>query len=82
MQNLSNVQLPISTETEGSTYTNVQLIAHGLVKLKAGTTKDMHVRDQSCCRRKCHQLAVLNLVSRIIGLEFLFEQAFCIFVSY
>lgn len=82
MQNLPNVQLPISTETEGSTHTNVQLIAHGLIKLKAGTTKGMHVRDQSGCRRKCHQSTVLNLVSRITGLELLFEKASCIFVSY
>lgn len=41
MQNLPNVQLSVSTETEGGTYTNVQLIAHGLIKLKAGTTKDI-----------------------------------------
>jgi len=51
VQNLSNVQLSISTETEGSTYTNVQLIAHRLIKLKAGTTRDIHVKDQSGCTR-------------------------------
>lgn len=45
VQNLPDVQLSISTETEGSTYTNVQLIAHGLIKLKAGTTEDIHVKD-------------------------------------
>lgn len=54
MQNLSNVQLSISTETKGSTYTDVQLIAHRLIKLEAGTTKDTRVRDLSCCMRKCH----------------------------
>lgn len=46
MQNLSNVQLSISTETKGSTYTDVQLIAHRLIKLEAGTTKDKCKRSE------------------------------------
>lgn len=43
VKNLPNVQLSISTETERSTHTNVQLIAHRLIKLLAGTRKDIHV---------------------------------------
>lgn len=76
MQNLSNVQLSISTETKGSTYTDVQLIAHRLIKLEAGTTKDTRVRDLSCCTGKCHQLIALILVSGITELEFLSHVPF------
>lgn len=73
MQNLPNVQLSISTETEGSTYTNVQLIAHRLIKLKAGTTKDRHVKTSEWLREAVLSFSImLFLGSRNMELEFLF----------
>lgn len=75
MQNLPNVQLPISTETERSTYTNVQFIAHRLIKLKAGTTKDTCKRQEWLCQAVSSAVDILFQGSRNMELEFLSVQA-------